>query len=155
MKKYDFISSLAWMTVAALFCGASINLDMGDLHDPGPGFFPFLMSSFIFLFSLLVFIFSLKKGKESDFASPRRYWADRDGLKRILLTVISLFMYVFLLDYLGFVLCTFLLIFFLLRFVEPQRWATVFCGAGLTAALSYTIFELWLKVQMPVGPLGF
>ncbi len=155
MKKYDFMSSLAWMAIAAVFCRGSINLGLGDFHDPGPGFFPFLMSAFIFLFALLVLIFSLKKGEENGFAPKKRFWPERDGFKRILLTVLSLFMYVFFLDNLGFVLCTFLFIFWQLRYIEPQRWITVVCGAGLAAVLSYTIFELWLKVPMPVGPLGF
>jgi putative tricarboxylic transport membrane protein len=155
MKKYDFMSSLAWMIIAALFCGGSINLGLGDLRDPGPGFFPFVMSAFIFLFALLVLIFSLTGRKGYDSASEKKFRPEGDGIKRISLTIGALFMYVFLLDYLGFVLCAFLFIFFLLRFIEPQKWTTVFCGAGLTAVLSYTIFEIWLKVQMPIGPLGF
>lgn len=155
MKKYDLMSSLTWMIIAALFCRGAIGLGLGDLHEPGPGFFPFLMSLFIILFSILILISSLKKGEESDPDLGKRFWPEREGQKKILLTVGSLFLYVFALEYLGFILCTFLLIFFQLKFVEPQKWATVLFGTGLTTFMTYTIFDLWLRVPMPVGLLGF
>lgn len=155
MKKYDLMSSLAWMIIAALFCRGAIGLGLGDLHEPGPGFFPFLMSLFIILFSTLILISSLIKGEESPPDPGKKFWPDREGQKKILLTVGSLFLYVLALEYLGFILCAFSLMFFLLKFVEPQKWTTVLFGAGLTAFMSYTIFDLWLRVPMPVGLLGF
>jgi len=40
-----------------------------------------------------------------------------------------------------------------LRWIEPQRWRTVFIFALLTAVLSYTLFVA-LKVELPQGFLG-
>jgi hypothetical protein len=156
MKKHiNLISSSAWMVVAGIFCLGGIRLGLGSYDEPGPGFFPFLMSVFLFSFSLILFISSLKKVKQLNVIVSSRFWPESDGIKRILFVVVSLFMYVFVLNYLGFVLTTFFFMFFLLRVIHPHKWITVFLGAGLTAGLSYAIFELWLKAHLPVGPLGF
>lgn len=156
MRKYaDLITSLAWMVVAGLFCLGGIELGLGSYDEPGPGFFPFLMSIFLFSFSLILFISSLKKVKQLDRIVSSRFWPESDGIKRILFALGSIFMYVFMLNYLGFPLTTFFFMFFLLKFFHTYKWITVFLGAGLTAGLSYAIFELWLKAHLPVGPLGF
>ena len=158
MRKYDLISSLAWIAVSAFFCMGAINLGLGNLGDPGPGFFPFLMAVCLISFSLILFISSLKQSKEFSLSRYRygRFWPEIDGIKRILLIVLSLFMYVFALDYLGFCLSTFFFIFFLSRFIASQKKMTnAFIVAGLITGFTYAIFQLWLKANLPTGYLGF
>jgi len=74
--------------------------------------------------------------------------------KNSLIILISLLAYALLLPYLGFFFCTTLFIAFLLRAIVPQRWVVVIGFALLTAGASYVIFEVWLKAQLPKGPLG-
>ena len=62
--------------------------------------------------------------------------------------------YVLLVKTLGFLICTALFTGFLLRAVVPQRWGTVFAVALITALVSYGIFQVWLKAQLPSGILG-
>jgi len=61
--------------------------------------------------------------------------------------------YTFLLDPLGYPLCTFLLVLFMLRATEPQRWTVALGMAALTAVGSYVVFAIWLGVPLPRGPL--
>jgi putative tricarboxylic transport membrane protein len=61
--------------------------------------------------------------------------------------------YTFLLDPLGYPLCTFLLVLFMLRVTDPQRWAFALGMAAITAVGSYVIFAIWLSVPLPRGPL--
>jgi hypothetical protein len=63
--------------------------------------------------------------------------------------------YALLLSLLGFILCTALFVGFMLRVVKPQGWFVVIGGGILAALGTYGIFELWLKAQLPKGPLGF
>ena len=49
---------------------------------------------------------------------------------------------------------TFLVMGFLFRVIEPQRWRTVIAGAFFSAVGAYLIFEAWLKVELPKGFLG-
>ncbi len=153
VRKDDFQSSLVWLIVGALFCFGALKLGLGQFQDPGSGFFPFIMSVLVMIFSSITLVSSIKKAQESK--EERRLWPGQDGLKRILFTLLSLFLFVYFLEWLGFFLCTFFLIFILLRFVEPHKLPIALGGAGLIAVISYTLFEIWLKVQLPVGFFGF
>jgi putative tricarboxylic transport membrane protein len=155
MKKQELISSLFWMAVGVIFLMGSIGLGLGSLGEPGPGFFPFVMAVCLVSFSSIHFIFSSIKSGKFNFAKGERFWPKSDGIKRILFTIIFLFGFVLTLNYLGFVLTTFLFMCIILRFVEPQKWLTVFFIGILTTVLSYSIFQLWLRSNLPVGFLGF
>jgi putative tricarboxylic transport membrane protein len=154
LKKYDLSSSVVWMVTSAFFLRGAIGLGLGGLTDPGPGFFPFVVSLSLLSLSAVLFVVTAT-GKNLNNIPAALRWPEADGTKRILLTVSFLTLYVLTLDYLGFALTTFLFIFFLLRFVEPQTWLTVFLGACLTTGFSYMIFEVWLKGSLPTGFLGF
>jgi putative tricarboxylic transport membrane protein len=84
-----------------------------------------------------------------------RFWPEGEYVTRIVVIIFLLFMFVFALDYLGFVLTTFLFMFSLLKLIESRKLRTLFLIAGLTTVLSYAIFELWLKANLPKGFLGF
>lgn len=155
MKEHDVISSLIWIAVSALFCWESLNLGLGQLTEPGAGFFPFLMSIILIFLSAGLFACALRKREGFNFFEVRKHWPDRNGFRRISLTVLFMGSYVAALNYLGFALMTFLFIFLLLRFIEPQKWPTVVLGSILTTAGSYAIFQIWLRAHLPVGFLGF
>jgi len=70
----------------------------------------------------------------------------------MILTFIALLAYAVGMEYLGFLISTFLFIAFLLKFIEPQRWTVVLFGSILASGVSYCIFELILQVQLPKGP---
>ena len=155
MKKYELMSSLAWMVVGALFLAGAISLGLGTTGEPGPGFFPFVMAAFLISFSSIHFVSSLIKDGHVGSAASERLWPKSDGIKRILLTIILLLGFIFALNHLGFVLTTLLFMLLGLRFVEPQRWRTVFLIGSLATVLSYSIFQLWLRSNLPVGLFGF
>ncbi|HEY6367819.1 MAG TPA: tripartite tricarboxylate transporter TctB family protein, partial [Candidatus Binatia bacterium] len=74
---------------------------------------------------------------------------------KITLVLLSLLLYAFFLERLGFVLTTFLLLSFLLGRIERASW-TRSLGVSTAAALgSFAIFELWLKIRLPKGIFGF
>ena len=126
----------------------------GDM--PGPGLFPFVVGAALVFLSSILFIghFSYKgdegkKNGEEETSPPRGNWG------KPLLVLIALCGYIVVLKYLGFVATTFLFMLFLLKSVEPQKWRTTFIASILTAALTYALFGLWLKVDMPKGIFGF
>ena len=155
MKKYDLIGSLAWMFVGLAFCKGAIGFGLGDLGEPGPGFFPFWMSVSLISFSLVHFFSSLRKGETTTLPVGLRFWPEGEYIIRIVIIIFLLFMFVIALGYLGFVLTTFLFMFSLLKLIESRKIRTLFLIAGLTTVLSYAIFELWLKANLPKGFLGF
>ena len=155
MKKYEVISSLVWTSVGISFCIGSITMGLGSLTEPGPGFFPFVMSACLIFFSLIHFISWSRKGGQFNSTVSKRFWPETAGIKRIVLVNVFLLLFVFALNYLGFLLSTLLFMFCLLRFIEPQKWVTVFLTTGLFTSLSYIIFQVWLRSNLPRGFLGF
>ena len=57
-------------------------------------------------------------------------------------------------DFIGFLIVTFLLMAVLLRFIEPQPWKAVIGWALVGSVGSYLIFEVWMKLRLPKGFLG-
>jgi putative tricarboxylic transport membrane protein len=69
-----------------------------------------------------------------------------------MVTVVALLIYAIGMEYLGFLLSTFIFLAFLLKFIEPQRWTVAIFGSLLASVASYLIFEIWLQSQLPRGP---
>jgi len=81
------------------------------------------------------------------------FWPGGRGATKIGLVVLTLFLYGILLEYLGFLLCTFIALLFLLRVIETQKWSSSISFAVITTVVSYAVFELSLKSQFPKGIL--
>jgi len=149
MIKKDQISSLIWMFLAIYIIAASLRLPLGNWRDPGPGFLPLGSGTILFILSIINYMQAAKIAsheKKSDLASLA-------GKKNLLLG--ALFAYAFLLEVLGFLLTTFFVLFFLFKAIEPQKWIISIGGSALASILSYIIFELWLRSQLPKGFFGF
>jgi len=124
----------------------STKLSFGTIHSPGPGFFPWWTSILIVLLSLIFLVRALTSH------SP----TGREGFGRIgkvVALLIVLAAYTFLLDSVGYPLCTFLLVLFMLRVTDPQSWSLAVGVAAITAVGSYIVFAMWLSVPLPRGPL--
>ncbi len=76
-------------------------------------------------------------------------------IHKLIIVVLGLFIYTFFLDVVGFLICTFLLILFLIRFVGYENWRKSIAGAILTSTLCYLLFDKWLQANLPRGILGF
>jgi putative tricarboxylic transport membrane protein len=123
---------------------------VGGLHNPGPGFLPFYTA---ILLGLLALISLLQTLKESEGSASEIWGGIQFGKLAILLG--TLFLYVFLLDRLGFLLGTFLLLLVLFRIVEPYSWKIVLFSSLLTTAATYFFFVILLESRLPRGLWGF
>jgi len=74
---------------------------------------------------------------------------------KIILVLISVFLYAIFLEKLGFMLLTLLLLIFLLLFIEKKSWLYATLASIAMSAGAYLIFEIWLKSQLPKGFLEF
>ena len=155
MNDKDVAGSLFWMGVGILFSAGALKYRLIKSGIPGAGFFPFLAGIIMVILSMMVLGSALKKkGEDQEAQAKERFFPQRNSLKKIGLALIGLFGYWLLLEFLGFLITTFLFLIFLLKFIEPQRWTTALTTAILATGLSYLLFNLWLKVQMPIGVLG-
>jgi len=152
MGRADRISGVFWLLFAIFVSIESYRLGLGNLHRPGPGFLFFWASIALGLMSIVILIraWSSKKAGE-----PEASIFGKQNTPKIILVLISLFLYAIFMETVGFILVTLLLFIFLLGMIERKRWFfTVFVSIVVTV-IAYLIFEIWLKSQLPSGFLGF
>jgi putative tricarboxylic transport membrane protein len=148
---HDQVSSGLFFLAGLGICLYSLTYKLGTLAAPASGLMPFLSGAVICLLAGIGFVQGTLRRRSGERWRPI---LAKVAWHRGLLTLIALLAFLFLLKPLGFVLTTILFVGFLLRTIIPQRWPVVITVALLTAALSYLLFEVWLKAQMPAGLLG-
>jgi hypothetical protein len=148
--KPDKASAVFFVVLSIVILWSSYRLRLGTFANPGPGLLPFLAG---FGLGVVSVIHLLRHGTgilHQGEITVRQLWAGMNWTKSAGIAV-SLVLYTTLLDYLGFLATTTLLMIFLFRVVEPMRWF-VATGSGLVASLvSYVLFAVWLQVQLPRG----
>jgi putative tricarboxylic transport membrane protein len=152
MKKADQWSGLVLLILAASMCWGSARLPYGNIHNPGAGFFPLWLGVILGAMSISLFIQTAWQEKKvrilKDILAEEIRW------RKVLMVVIGMVLYGFLMDYIGFLTVTFLLMAFLLRSIEPQPWKAVIGWALVGSLGSYMVFEVWMKLRLPKGFLG-
>ena len=76
---------------------------------------------------------------------------ERKNLLKITFVVLALFLYASFMEVLGFIPVTLLLFLFLLRLIEKKKWAMTVLVTVIVTGMSYVVFEVWLKAQLPRG----
>lgn len=148
MLKNDQISSIFFFFIGLVIIAFSIPYELGSLHSPKTGFLPFVTGMALCILSLVGFLAAMMKIKhEGKWKSIFKgfQW------KKPLITMGALIAYAFSLNILGYILSTTILVAFLLRAIIPQKWAVVITGAILTPSITYFIFRVLLKTELPSG----
>jgi hypothetical protein len=155
MRTHHRVGSFFWLAIGIYAAISAYRLGLGNFRQPGPGFIFFLMALLLIILSAIdlgtTFIGKSKGEKEK---SDGPLWM---GVRwqKVLLVLIGISIYIYIFNFLGFLLSTFLLMIFLFKAVEPTRWWVSILASTITILLSYGIFNLWLKVPFPTGVLGF
>lgn len=122
-------------------------LSIGEVSRPGPGFFPFYLGLALAVVALALLARSL--ARRAPAAPPPGGERLRRG--KAAGTLLAGVAYAFLLEPLGFLVTTFLLLLFLFTVIEPKRWTTALALSVLPALAMWIVFKLWLGVQLPGG----
>jgi putative tricarboxylic transport membrane protein len=137
------------MALSSLIAIRSYHLGIGSVSDPGPGFIFFYTALFIDLMAIFLLLGSLMERAEETRAFDNVHWS------KVLLPFAYILLYALLLEKIGFITSTFLLMLLLLKTIEAKRWAVaIFAGLAMSLG-TYTMFELWLHVRLPKWMLGF
>jgi putative tricarboxylic transport membrane protein len=153
VKTGGILSSLILILFGALFCRSSLHIGIGSIGAPGPGLIPFGTGALLILFSMGTIVEMLvtkhaEVGSSAPLFSGRRW-------EVILAVLASLFVYALVLNFLGFLLATFLVLALLFKIPEEQSWKGAVGIAALTTACTYTLFAYALKCSLPSGIFEF
>jgi len=150
MRRYDIISTLCLMAVSIYVVSTGFSLGFGQWSEPGPGFTAVLSGVLLFGLSVVWLIPTLVRRAEA----ARRFFPEAASARKVALIVAALVGFTLLLEWAGFLLTTLVFMLFLLRAIEPQRWRTTLLLSSLTAILCLLVFQVWLQVQFPEGPVN-
>jgi putative tricarboxylic transport membrane protein len=133
-------SGFFFFGLSVLVLWESLRTGLGTLKEPGSGFLSVCAGVALSAFSLVLIC---------------RGWKNREKLnahsRRALLAMAALLAYSLLLESLGFLITTFLLVAILLQIGEHRRW---WIQAGLSALITflvYLVFGILLHVYFPQG----
>ena len=150
MRRINLAVSLALLGLAGFTLLEGGKLPFGTFRSPQTAFFPRILS-LLLLICCLILLAQAVRGKES--RQPPSEVAI-EGWKRIGATLLTMVGFALLLETLGFLLSTFLLMVLLLRAIEALRWHVVIGIALSTAIFCYLLFAKLLNVPLPAGILG-
>ncbi|HUC97125.1 MAG TPA: tripartite tricarboxylate transporter TctB family protein [Candidatus Polarisedimenticolaceae bacterium] len=153
MKRTRILAAVAgaffWVAVGVLACYGANGLGRGSVAEPGAGFIFFWSGLVLIILSPIVLADSVRSAEDTVRQIPQINWP------KIALVLFSLLLYAFFLERLGFVFTTFVLMSFLLGYIEGRGWFRSLGVASAAALTSYAMFELWLKIRLPKGFFGF
>jgi putative tricarboxylic transport membrane protein len=152
MDKTDRVSGLFWLIFSVFVSYESYRLGLGTLHQPGPGFLFFWTGIVVAILSLTVFVRSFRKRSldEAKESIPIKW-----NVTKIILVLISLFLYVLLMERLGFLVVTLLFFILLLGVIEKKKWSFAVLVSLIVTIATYLVFEIGLQSQLPKGLLEF
>ena len=151
MKK-DILSGLFWLLFAIYFSAQAYGYGLGQWGMPGPGYFPFGAGLIFGMVSLWVLLSAIRK---STAGGPPTETSERLQWENIALILLGMLAYIFVLRKVGFLISTFLLVFFFIRIIARQRWfRSVVVALSITVAFHF-FFDVLLNAQLPMGLLKF
>ena len=153
MKRHEVIPVIALLLFGMVTIILALKLPIGTFRMAGTGLFPLCMGILLMILSgiyLLKGLGSYKQALEKKTASG----AHR-SLKQLVPFLGTMVLATLLLNYLGYLLVSFLLMLALSRILGMKRWGLSILISGVTAAASYALFVQWLQIPLPKGFAGF
>lgn len=149
MKVEDYAGSLFWLGIGFYVCIGGCKLGFGTFQEPGAGFI-FIFSGSVLIILSVIDLLSIYFRKVE---YKRPIWTVLNWQK-VVLVLAGLSAYIYLFEWLGFVLSTFLLLLFLYRAVKPTKWWAAALSSLITILTAYIIFGKLLAVPFPKGFVG-
>jgi putative tricarboxylic transport membrane protein len=146
---------LVWIGIGILIGILALRLDLGSFRAPGPGFVAFLSALFIAGMGVIMLLArAVSKHRRDRVGVPGAPPPFGIGSWRRLLYSLGLLLgYLIFLEPVGFILTTFLLMTGLFFDFEKRNWASSLSFSTVTTLMSYLVFEVWLRCQLPRGIL--
>jgi hypothetical protein len=143
-----------WIGIGVIICILARKVDLGFLREPGSGFIAFIVGLSLSVLGL-VMVLSRIYSKVPMGAGPVAIQAFRGVPVLLLLFTISVLLaYGFFLETLGYNVTTFLLmwtLFYLFYEKGKSRLGLSLLVSLATTAVTYLVFEVWLRSQLPRG----
>ncbi len=149
MRARNVITSILLIALSIGILVETLKMPIGNLKSPQAGFFPLILGIFLGIFAIILLILTIKDKIKERFAP----WAKVGGMRPLCLTLVALVIFGFVFEDLGYLASTFVLLMFLVRYISRFKWQVVIVFAIVCTLVSYVLFGILLKSQLPLGIL--
>jgi putative tricarboxylic transport membrane protein len=146
----DRASSVFWVILSLAMLEEARLLPFGTVSRPRAGFYPFILGAIL---AILSFIFMLKSWMRRRQSGVSGGLPDRKGWRNVLIAFAAMFLFYLLFESLGFLLTTFLMLFLLMKLVNPRPWFYSAWVSAIVALSAYVTFDILLRANLPKGVL--
>ena len=147
MVNRNRLSALFFLMFSLFVCQQSMVIGLGTLRHPGSGLVVFAAGAWVGILALVL----LTQSRRIELQEEER--TSEKG--KVWLISLSLFGYAMAVNWLGFVLSTFVFVFIILRLIEFERWWLIGMKAALITFGNYLVFVVWLGLSLPKGVLSW
>jgi putative tricarboxylic transport membrane protein len=123
---------------------------IGSFPNLGRGAYPVFVGLIISVLS--IFLFFSTAGEETKAEGEA---GSKTNNKRIMILLLVLALYVLLVNQIGFLILSFLLLMFLQKLMGQTGWRTPVVISVITVIVFWILFKKWLDVQLPDGLFKF
>lgn len=148
-KKYEIVPAIFWIFLSIFVVVSSYKLKLGSFHNPGPGLMPFLLGLLLLLVSIFIAGRSFSK-KQTGNDIAEEIVPSKVNFGKLVLVSGSLVIYALLVERLGFLVSTLLLLLFLFKAAGVPKWKFVLAASVFTVIVIYLIFTS-LGIRFPKG----
>lgn len=144
---HDFATGVALMLTGGGFGLGSLQYRLGSSIQPGPGYFPLLLSSLLGLLGGVILLRSMRAGQRAEKLEPVAWRA-------LIVVMLSIFLFGFLLPKAGLFITFPLVVVTVSAASRDFSWRlALVCAAVLTLG-AWLLFVVLLRLPLPVWPIG-
>jgi putative tricarboxylic transport membrane protein len=121
-------------------------LGMGSISDPGSGYVMIYCGLLMFVFTFIILYGALTTGGRTF----KSLWEGTLWTKPVWV-ILSLVVFTFAFEPLGFLISTTILLIVLLRVIDPVKWSLAIPIALLTPFICWYVLQKMLLIQLPSG----
>jgi hypothetical protein len=143
------VPAIGWGVVGLVVCVAAARLGLGSWRHPQPGLFPFLIGGGMVLLAGVLAASAVRAAGAAPAGRPT------GDVRRVAVVLVALAFYALALERVGFAPCTLVFFVLLFRGLGRQSWVVSAVSAAVATGAAYLVFEVWLAVNLPRGPLGY
>jgi len=168
VRTMEIAVCIVFLVLSAIVIQDSLRIGAGWAEDEGPraGYFPFYVGLIMALASLVTLVKTVIAGVQERRARPdgggRRHvdggaasapFVSDQALKRVLLVLVPILVYVVVLTFIGIYVASAIYITLFMMYFGGYRLPSA-AGIGIAVSLAmFMMFEIWFLVPLPKGPL--
>ncbi|MBA4422223.1 MAG: hypothetical protein C0390_03855 [Syntrophus sp. (in: bacteria)] len=153
-------SSLMLILFSVVFLVYTTRYPIDNWESPGPAVFPLLLGAILLIMATSQFVRALwichEQPRPAGEKVPwvlaiQRFLKNNQGETKVFYLTVILFLYILLMSWIGFFVCTFLLAIVSSRLMEAKGWVRPIVLSLAICLFCFFLFEAWIKLSFPRG----